>query len=109
MTTAYMQTVGRMAYMWGWPLVYVYNQRNQLTKVPEPLLLDGAVCVAPKETQEVYLTFSRLFERLWLECKKRLLNYLAQKPAAVGLRSQYALRLYAWAIALIESEPPMPS
>jgi hypothetical protein len=47
MTPAYVQTVGRMAYVWGWPLVYVYNQRNQLTKVPEALLLDNAVCVAP--------------------------------------------------------------
>ena len=47
MTPAYVQAVGRMAYVWGWPLVYVYNQRNQLTKVPEALLLDNAVCVAP--------------------------------------------------------------
>ena len=27
--------VGRMAYVWGWPLVYVYNQRTELTKAPE--------------------------------------------------------------------------
>jgi hypothetical protein len=47
MTTAYVQAVGRMAYVWGWPLVYLYNQRNQLTKIPEALLLDAAVCVAP--------------------------------------------------------------
>ena len=36
MTKAYVQMVGRMAYLWGWPLVYVYNQRTELTKVPEP-------------------------------------------------------------------------
>jgi hypothetical protein len=47
MTKAYVQTVGRLAYVWGWPLVYVYNQRTQLTKVPEPVLLNGAVCIAP--------------------------------------------------------------
>ncbi|MBV9644668.1 MAG: replication initiation protein [Verrucomicrobia bacterium] len=29
--------------------------------------------------------------------KKRLLDYAAQKPVAIGLRSQYAIRLYAWA------------
>ena len=40
MTTAYVQTVGRMAYIWGWPLVYVYNQRTALTKVPEPIILN---------------------------------------------------------------------
>jgi len=28
MTKAYVQMVGRMAYVWGWPLVYVYNQRR---------------------------------------------------------------------------------
>jgi len=47
MTQAYVQMVGRMAYVWGWPLVYVYNQRNELTKVPEPILLNGAICIAP--------------------------------------------------------------
>ena len=30
MTKAYVQMVGRMAYLWGWPLVYVYNQRTAL-------------------------------------------------------------------------------
>ena len=42
-----MQAVGRMAYIWGWPLVYVYNQRTELTKVPEPGLLNWALPVAP--------------------------------------------------------------
>ena len=36
-----------MAYLWGWPLVYVYNQRTELTKAPEPLLLNGALPIAP--------------------------------------------------------------
>jgi hypothetical protein len=49
------------------------------------------------ETQEVYLAFSPRFEQIWLQCKTRLLDYLAQKPAAIGLRSKYAIRLYAWA------------
>ena len=35
-----------------------------------------AVQVMGAETQEVYLTFSPRFERTWLECKKRLLDYL---------------------------------
>ena len=47
MTTAYIQTVGRTAYLWGWPLVYVFNQRTQLTKAPEPGLLAGALPIAP--------------------------------------------------------------
>ncbi len=47
MTEDYVQTVGRIAYLWGWPLVYVYNQRTQLTKVPEVGLLAGAMPIAP--------------------------------------------------------------
>ena len=35
MPKAQVQMMGRMAYFWGWPLVYVYNQRTELTKVPE--------------------------------------------------------------------------
>jgi hypothetical protein len=49
------------------------------------------------EDQEVYVTFSPRFERIWLESKKRLSDYMEQKPANTGLRSQYSLRLYSWA------------
>jgi plasmid replication initiation protein len=49
------------------------------------------------QIQEVYVAFSPRFERIWLESKKRLLDYMEQKPANTELRSQYALRLYSWA------------
>jgi plasmid replication initiation protein len=49
------------------------------------------------ENQEVYVAFSPDFERIWLESKKRLPEYVSQKPANIRLRSQYALRLYALA------------
>jgi hypothetical protein len=54
MTAAYVQLAGRMAYVWGWPLVYVYNQRTALTKVPEPLIVNS-VPIAPMN-QVVMLT-----------------------------------------------------
>ena len=47
MTKASLQMVGRMAYVWGWPLVYVYNQRTELTKVPETGLLAGVMPISP--------------------------------------------------------------
>ena len=47
MTKAYVQMVGRMAYFWGWPLVYVHNQRTELTKVPEVGLLAGVLPISP--------------------------------------------------------------
>jgi plasmid replication initiation protein len=55
------------------------------------------------ETQEVYVTFSPRFEQLWLESKKRLPDYMEQKPANTALRSQYALRLYSWAKKYVEN------
>jgi hypothetical protein len=56
-----------------------------------------AVHAKGAENQEVYLTFSPRFERISLEAKRRLVDYVAQKPADITLRSQYALRLYSWA------------
>lgn len=56
-----------------------------------------SVQVRGAENKEVYLTFNPRFERIWLESKKRLLEYAAEKPADMGLRSQYAIRLYSWA------------
>ena len=40
--------------------------------------------------QEVYVAFSPRFEQIWLESRKRLPDYMEQKPANIGLRSQYA-------------------
>jgi hypothetical protein len=56
-----------------------------------------AVQVRGAENEEVCVTFSPRFEHIWLESKKLLLDSLAQKPAAIGLRSKYAIRLYTWA------------
>ena len=46
MTTAYVQTVGRMTYLWGWPLVNVANRAHAFSEAPEPGLLGGVVPVA---------------------------------------------------------------
>jgi hypothetical protein len=47
MTPAYVQLVGRMAYMWGYPLVNAHNRRAAFARAPEPGLLGGVVPVAP--------------------------------------------------------------
>jgi len=46
MTKAYVQTVARMAYVWGWPLVNASNRATAFSKAPEPGLLGGVVPVA---------------------------------------------------------------
>jgi plasmid replication initiation protein len=56
-----------------------------------------AVIVKGTENQEVFVTFSPRFERIWLESKKRLPEHVAKEPGNIGLRSQYSIRLYAWA------------
>ena len=55
MTKAYVQMVARMAYVWGWPLMYVHNQRTELTKAPETALLAGIMPIGPMN-QVVMLT-----------------------------------------------------
>jgi hypothetical protein len=46
MTKQYVRTVGRMAYVWGWPLVDAANRAAAFSKAPEPGLLGGVVPVA---------------------------------------------------------------
>ncbi|MES2127929.1 MAG: DUF1254 domain-containing protein [Pseudomonadota bacterium] len=47
MTKEYVQMVGRMAYVWGWPLVNAQSRRAALARVPMPGLRGGVIPVAP--------------------------------------------------------------
>jgi len=47
MTDSYAQLVGRMAYLWGYPLVNAHNRRAAFSRVPAPGLLGGVVPMAP--------------------------------------------------------------
>lgn len=47
MTDAYVATIGRLAYIWGWPLVNNMNRRSAFAKVPEPGRLGGVLPCAP--------------------------------------------------------------
>jgi len=44
----YVKTIGRMAYVWGWPLVNIFNRRATITQAPAPGRLGGVVPVAPQ-------------------------------------------------------------
>ena len=41
MTADYVQMVGRMAYVWGYPMVNAHNRRAAFAEAPEPGLLGG--------------------------------------------------------------------
>lgn len=43
----YVETVGRMAYVWGWPLVNNYNRSERVKNLPEPGRLGGILPVSP--------------------------------------------------------------
>src|SRR5215469_6019561 len=47
MTSDYVRAVGRLAYLWGWPLVNMHNRLSVMQKVPAPGLLGGVVPAAP--------------------------------------------------------------
>ena len=48
MQPAYAKTIGRMAYVWGWPLVNMINRSASITTAPEPGRLNGVLPVAPR-------------------------------------------------------------
>ncbi|WP_329539391.1 DUF1254 domain-containing protein [Streptomyces sp. NBC_01358] len=50
MTSEYLRTMGRTAYLWGWPLVNMHNRLTIMEQVPEPGLLGGAVPAGPPGT-----------------------------------------------------------
>jgi hypothetical protein len=45
MTAAYVQSAGRTAYLWGWPLVNMANRGIAFSKTPEPGLMGGVIPV----------------------------------------------------------------
>jgi hypothetical protein len=43
MTEDYVRSVGRLAYLWGWPLVNMHKRLSIMEQVPAPGLLAGVV------------------------------------------------------------------
>jgi hypothetical protein len=44
----YAKVMGRLAYVWGWPMVNVFNRRAAITQAPEPGRLNGVLPAAPR-------------------------------------------------------------
>src|SRR4051794_32091856 len=42
----YVQAVGRIAYIWGWPLVNMHNRSLAFSKLPAPGLIGGMIPAA---------------------------------------------------------------
>ena len=47
----YAKAVGRMAYLWGWPMVNQMNRRAAITMAPHPGRLNGVLPGSPARTR----------------------------------------------------------
>jgi hypothetical protein len=47
MTTEYVEVVGRLAYLWGWPLVNNLNRALAVANLPEPGRIGGVIPASP--------------------------------------------------------------
>ena len=47
MTREYVETVGRLAYIWGWPLVNGFNRAAAVANLPEPGHIGGILPASP--------------------------------------------------------------
>lgn len=47
MSKQYVETIGRMAYVWGWPLVNNLNRSLAVSKLPGPGRIEGVIPAAP--------------------------------------------------------------
>jgi hypothetical protein len=88
MTEAYVSQVGRLAYLWGWPMVNIHNRRVIMGKVPEPGYMGGIVPVAPPNQLAMLHDYVDPAERL-VACPNQDVAYgfglldFSQEPAVV--------------------------
>jgi hypothetical protein len=68
MTNAYVQFVGRLAYMWGYPLVNAHNRRAAFAEAPEPGLLGGVVPIAS-------VGYNEMLTDLLASCRNRIVRH----------------------------------
>jgi len=64
MTEDYIRSVGRLAYLWGWPLVNMRNRLSIMEKLPGPGLLGGIVPAASPCSAGMLHDYIRPEERL---------------------------------------------
>ena len=64
MTEDYLRSVGRLAYLWGWPLVNMHNRLSIMEKLPGPGLLGGIVPAASPGSAGMLRDYIRPEERL---------------------------------------------
>jgi hypothetical protein len=64
MTDDYLRSVGRLAYLWGWPLVNMHNRLATMEQLPGPGLIDGVIPAAPPGSAAMLHNYITPEERL---------------------------------------------
>lgn len=85
MPESYVRNLGKMIYVWGWPMVNMHNRHLVFSKVPESGLGDGVLPVAPLN----HLTM--------------LTDYIKPEERAVATPNQDVV--YGFGIFSLEKEP----
>ena len=102
MTPAYVQLVGRMAYVWGYPLVNAHNRRAAFAEAPEPGLLGGVVPVAPIGFNQMLTDYIKP-EETFIVCPNQDVAYgagftaLDKEPTVVQV-PDFGDRFYVYAL-----------
>ncbi len=102
MTNAYVQLVGRMAYVWGYPLVNAHNRRAAFAEAPEPGLLGGVVPIAPVGYNEMMTDYIKP-EESFIVCPNQDVVYGAgftalDKEPTVFQVPDFGDRFYVYAL-----------
>jgi hypothetical protein len=64
MTEDYIRAVGRLAYLWAWPLVNMHNRLSMMEKLPGPGLLGGIIPAASPGSAAMLHDYVRPEERV---------------------------------------------
>ena len=65
LTGDYLRSLGRLAYLWGWPLVNMHNRLSIASRLPGPGLLGGVVPLARREAGDAPRLHPSGRERWW--------------------------------------------
>lgn len=102
MRKAYVQLVGRMAYMWGYALVNAHNRRASFGGAPAPGLIGGVVPVAPVGFNQMLTDYIKP-EETFIVCPNQDVAYgagftaLDKEPTVVQV-PDFGDRFYVYAM-----------
>jgi hypothetical protein len=102
MTKAYVQLVGRMAYIWGYPMVNCHNRRVAFSGAPAPGLMGGVLPIAPVGYNSMLTDYIKA-DQTFIVCPNQDVTYgagftaLDEEPAVFQV-PDFGDRFYVYAL-----------